>query len=676
MSGSIGTGLNTTASVNVNKTEMHSDYQSVDKQTGINAGKGGFDITVGNHTQLDGAVIGSTAEAEKNKLDTGTLGFGDIKNKAEYKVESHSGGFSTGGSPFEDQLAGNAAGSLLTNVNNKGKDSNSTHAAVSEGEIVIRDKDNQKQDVNTLSRDTDNAHEKLNTIFDKEKEQKRIEKTQLVGELGKQITDIAVTDATIKATKDVDRAHPELSGKEREDAIQAQVNKSEWGVGGDKRRIVESGTALIQGLVNGDVNKAVANASAPYIANYIGQHIEDDKAKVAAHSIANVALALAKGENAGAQSLGAMTGEAVGMLSVELYGKTVGELTEDEKATVSAFASLAAGIAGGLVGGDTSSAANAAEAGKTTVENNFLHAEKIITFVGEFANAKTPEERKQLQQDIDKLDKKLQSQAEAWGISTNDMKSALDSLKTLEGLPDCNVQCQEMVKDSISKLEPALENRITKHSSQTENLKELTGILATVIVMNENGLIDGRTTISSGGKGVSNGTGSSKIDNAVKGNGQKGKEINPIINQPNITVISPEIETKILAGQRVGNSNKLIGGHSPSVNNENPNYAVETIKLNPDGTRVVKFTTQFPDGNLSKIKTSTLFPEHWSDKSIIDSVNKIGNSKAIGQRSSTGETLHRGIINGVEIDVIKKGNQVTAGYPVGGKPTPGFNPID
>ncbi|HFF1654339.1 TPA: hypothetical protein ACGBIO_002039 [Providencia rettgeri] len=82
-----------------------------------------------------------------------------------------------------------------------------------------------------------------------------------------------MTDATIKATKDVDRAHPELSGKEREDAIQAQVNKSEWGVGGDKRRIVESGTALIQGLVNGDVNKAVANASAPYIANQIAQHI-------------------------------------------------------------------------------------------------------------------------------------------------------------------------------------------------------------------------------------------------------------------------------------------------------------------------------------------------------------------------------------------------------------------
>ncbi|ELX8379592.1 MULTISPECIES: hypothetical protein [Providencia] len=240
---------------------------------------------------------------------------------------------------------------------------------------------------------------------------------------------------------------------------------------------------------------------------------------------------------------------------------------------------------------DTSSAANSGQAGKTTVENNFLHAEKIITFVGEFANAKTPAERKQLQHDIDKPDKKLQSQAEGWGISTNDMKSALSSLKTLEGLPDCNVQCQEMVKDSISKLEPALENRINKHSSQTENLKELTGILAAVIVMNERGLIDGRATTSGGVKGVPNGTETPKIDNSAKNNGQKGKETSPIINQPHITVVSPEIETKILSGQRVGNSNKLIGGHSPSVNNENPNYAVEAVRLNPDGTRVVKFTT-------------------------------------------------------------------------------------
>lgn len=137
---------------------------------------------------------------------------------------------------------------------------------------------------------------------------------------------------------------------------------------------MESGTALIQGLISGDVNKAVANASAPYIANEIAKAIPDDnkEGRIIAHGIANTALALAKGENAGAQSLGAMTAEAVGMLSQELYHKQPSELSEDEKATVSAFASLAAGIAGGLVGGDSSSAANAAEAGKTTAENNWL----------------------------------------------------------------------------------------------------------------------------------------------------------------------------------------------------------------------------------------------------------------------------------------------------------------
>ncbi|EOD8960257.1 hypothetical protein ACJ5XU_003814 [Providencia stuartii] len=92
----------------------------------------------------------------------------------------------------------------------------------------------------------------------------------------------------------MNKNHPTLMGKAREDTIQAEINDSGWQVGGDKRCIVESGTVLIQGLVNGDVNKAVANASVPYIANYIGQQVKDDKANVAAHGIANVALGAGK----------------------------------------------------------------------------------------------------------------------------------------------------------------------------------------------------------------------------------------------------------------------------------------------------------------------------------------------------------------------------------------------
>ncbi|PXZ03967.1 EndoU domain-containing protein [Gilliamella apicola] len=52
-------------------------------------------------------------------------------------------------------------------------------------------------------------------------------------------------------------------------------------------------------------------------------------------------------------------------------------------------------------------------------------------------------------------------------------------------------------------------------------------------------------------------------------------------------------------------------------------------KVNPGETRTVQYTTQFEDGNLSKIKTSTLFPDNWSDKNIIDSINQIVNTNHI-----------------------------------------------
>ncbi|SQC34619.1 VENN motif pre-toxin domain-containing protein [Kluyvera cryocrescens] len=289
-------------------------------------------------------------------------------------------------------------------MNNSGQSSNTTHAAVSDGQIIVRDTDNQKQDINDLSRDTANAHEKLDTIFDKDAEQKRIDRNQLIGEVGQQIADIAATQAEIAATRKVNKDWETPSAEERDaarktlaeqgkdakndadidsyiktEAIQAEINQSQWGVGGDNRRIVEAGTALIQGLANGDVSRAVANASAPYLANEIAKNIpkSNQSGRLAAHAIANVALALVKGENALSQAAGAVTAEAIGMLSGEIYGKDVSHLTEDEKTTLSAFASLAAGLAGGLAGGSTQDAMNAGQAGKTTVENNALSKDKI-----------------------------------------------------------------------------------------------------------------------------------------------------------------------------------------------------------------------------------------------------------------------------------------------------------
>ncbi|WP_315851081.1 hemagglutinin repeat-containing protein, partial [Yersinia bercovieri] len=67
------------ANLSMSRDKLHSNYDSVQEQSGIYAGKGGFDITVGEHTQLDGAVIASTADKSKNSLDTGTLGFSNIE---------------------------------------------------------------------------------------------------------------------------------------------------------------------------------------------------------------------------------------------------------------------------------------------------------------------------------------------------------------------------------------------------------------------------------------------------------------------------------------------------------------------------------------------------------------------------------------------------------------------
>ena len=135
---------------------------------------------------------------------------------------------------------------------------------------------------------------------------------------------------------------------------------------------------------------------------------------------------------------------------------------------------------------------------------------------------------------------------------------------------------------------------------------------------------------------------------------------------PSQTNISDEMAQKILYGkQKSSNSNKVIGGHSPNINNSNSNYATQTIRTHSDGTQSVDFVKQLDNGKVSQIKNSTLFPQNWSDKNIIDSIKNVGESVPLGVRASDGASFHRGKINGVEIDVIKLGNDVISAYSIG-----------
>ena len=176
------------------KSDVDSKYESVTDQSGIYAGKEGFDIRVEDNTDLKGGIISSEAEKDKNKISTGTLTYEDIKNKADYKAGS------IGINVDTSKNAKKKDAGVTPNIGVGAKDNaeSVTKATVSEGEIEIRDKENQKQDLAELNRDTKNSLNKLGEIFDKTKVQ---EKQEFAG-MFQEIAHNYIGDLTGKISKE------------------------------------------------------------------------------------------------------------------------------------------------------------------------------------------------------------------------------------------------------------------------------------------------------------------------------------------------------------------------------------------------------------------------------------------------------------------------------------------
>lgn len=374
--------------INASQDKMKSRFDSVAEQTGLYAGDGGFDITVGHHTQLDGAVIASTATPDKNSLDTGTLGFSDIHNEADFKT-SHSGISLSGGGSFGDKFQGNLPGGMISAAGNKGHKEGTTQAAVAEGSLTIRDKANQKQDVADLSRDTEHANDSISPIFDKEKEQNRLNAIGMISDIGSQVADIARTQGDLNglkaAQKETGATLPaNATEKQRQDYLaklratpEYKKTQEKYGTGSDMQRGIQAATAALQGLAGGNIGGALAGASAPELAYIIGHRAginDDTAAKAIAHAILGGVTAALQGNSAAAGAVGAASGELIATaIARQFYPDTdPSKLTEEQKQTVSTLASVSAGIAGGIAGGNTAGAAAGASAGKNSVENNFF----------------------------------------------------------------------------------------------------------------------------------------------------------------------------------------------------------------------------------------------------------------------------------------------------------------
>jgi filamentous hemagglutinin len=385
--------------ISASQDKMKSRYDSVQEQTGMFAGDGGFDITVGKHTQLDGAVIASNATADKNHLDTGTLGFSDLHNEVDYKV-SHSGiSLSGGGSFGGDQFKGNMPGGMVSAGGSSGHAEGTTQAAVADGTITIRDQANQKQDIAGLSRDPEHANDSISPIFDKEKEQNRLQEVGLISDIGSQAADIARTQGELNALNAAKEKYgaPEPGATEEErQAWLEKLQKSpvykeemaKYGTGSDIQRGIQAATAALQGLAGGDIGAALAGASAPELAHLLKSTEDNPAVNAIAHAILGGAVAAMQGNNVAAGAAGAATGELVARAIAGMLYPGVKDLSEEQKQTISTLATISAGMAGGIAGDSTLSAATGAQSGKNAVENNYLSTNQSLTFDKELSDCR------------------------------------------------------------------------------------------------------------------------------------------------------------------------------------------------------------------------------------------------------------------------------------------------
>ncbi|HDG1155891.1 TPA: VENN motif pre-toxin domain-containing protein, partial [Klebsiella aerogenes] len=188
--------------------------------------------------------------------------------------------------------------------------------------------------------------------------------------------------------------------------ISAQVSRTataDYDTGGKYQKVAQAVTAAMQGLAGGNLAQAASGAVSPYVAEIIHSQTTDSatgKVNVEANAMAHAvwgAIAAASGNNSAlAGAAGAVSGELLGRwIAAEYYPDVkTEELSDEQKSTISALSTLAAGLMGGLSGGSSADAVAGAQAGKNAVENNALS-----DIAEQLASGQSPAEK------LDKLNK-------------------------------------------------------------------------------------------------------------------------------------------------------------------------------------------------------------------------------------------------------------------------------
>lgn len=373
-------GSTVAASGSLAAGKTSTDYRAVNEQSGIYAGQGGYDISVGDTTRLKGAVIASEASADKNRLSTDRLEHSDIRNRSDIKSQSlslsasySSGGETKGGKEIKPGSSLDSGLPLALQES----DRSTTRSAVSAGTIEVRNAAG-AHDLDGLSRDTAGTNQHLDRP-DEKAMQERMDLIQSTAALGKSVV-TAISQAKQKDLQEkIEQAEKTNSPEDRAAVEVARQEMAKWDVGGDNRLFADITTGLLAaglgGASGGTAVGIVANTTAADTYKRIGDYANQkqleatDEASKAAWAEGGIARVLLHATAGAIQGLagGSVEGGALGAGASAALMPAIGKALEDsglsEKDSKAVATLIAAGMgvtigsvdgsAGAVVGGGT-----------------------------------------------------------------------------------------------------------------------------------------------------------------------------------------------------------------------------------------------------------------------------------------------------------------------------------
>ena len=157
------------------RIDIDSKYTSVIHQSGLYAGSTGFNISVGNTTTLEGALLASRTDT--NILKTKQLVMKDMENRAKYTYGSKGVSYLADPTIGKSSKQYNELGLVPTIMpGEQGKANSITYSAIAKG---VLDVEHPEVNLNAIRRNTEDSLHTLATIFDKQSIAERQETAKL-----------------------------------------------------------------------------------------------------------------------------------------------------------------------------------------------------------------------------------------------------------------------------------------------------------------------------------------------------------------------------------------------------------------------------------------------------------------------------------------------------------------